>query len=105
MGQQAEEAEGEVVVEAPGGSAGRPVVSFSRPHVVHHLVPGVQDHGVDGVVADHVAGFQQLGELPLGLQGDVHQGCRAGVPEERASKVLRVRQAAPPEPQTRLKVE
>ena len=57
MGQQAEEAEGEVVV---------------------------QDHGVDGVVADHVAGFQQLGELPLGLQGDVHQGGRAGVPEQRS---------------------
>ena len=56
------EGEEEVVVEAPGGSAGTPVVAFSRHHVVLYPVPGVQVHGGDGGVADLAAGthFQLL---------------------------------------------
>ena len=54
--------EEEVVVEAPRGSAGIPVVSLSRHHVELHPVPGDQVHGGDGGVADLAAGthFQLL---------------------------------------------
>ena len=45
------EGEEEVVVEAPGGSAGTPVVALSRHRVELHPVPGVQVHGGGGVVA------------------------------------------------------
>ena len=56
------EGEEEVVVEAPRGSAGTPVVSLSRHHVELHPVPGVQVHGGGAVVADLAAGthFQLL---------------------------------------------
>ena len=56
------EGEEEVVVEAPGGTAGTPVVALSGHHVELHPVPGDQVHGGDGGVADLAAGthFQLL---------------------------------------------
>ena len=83
------------VVEALEAMAGLPAVAFSRLHVEQHLVPGVQVHVDVGGVAYQAAGqhLQLLVDVPPGLQGEGRQGGQAwGL-------------AAPPAPQTRLKVE
>ena len=100
------------VAEALEAMAGLPAVAFSRLHVEQHLVTGVQVHVDAGGVAYQAAGqhLQLLVDEPRGLQGEGRQGGQAGPPAGRSlchphSTVLRDRLAAPPAPQTRLKVE